>query len=309
MRKAFVTTLCELAEKDPRVFLLTGDLGYSVLEPFRDRFPDRFLNAGVAEQNMMGVATGLAEAGLLPFVYSIATFASMRPYEFLRDGAILHRLPVRVVGVGGGFEYGHAGPTHYALEDVAIMRAQPGLACIAPADHLQARTALLETWNLPGPVYYRFGKDDKTTVPGLDGRFALGRVQAFREGRDLALIAMGAVASEAAEAADRLSKQGLSTAGLVVASVNPPPADDLAERLSRVPLAITVEAHYVTGGLGSLVAEVIAEHRLPCRLVRCGVRRPLEGPYGDAPFMHRAHGISADALVATAIRALDAVAG
>ena len=175
MRAAFTRTLCEIAELDPRVLLLTGDLGYSVLEPFRDRFPDRFLNAGVAEQNMVGVATGLADAGYVPFVYSIATFASMRPYEFLRDGPILHGLPVRIVGVGGGFEYGHAGPTHYALEDVAIMRTQPGLTCIAPADHQQARSALLATRDVPGPIYYRLGKDDRTTVPGLDGRFALGR--------------------------------------------------------------------------------------------------------------------------------------
>jgi transketolase len=309
VRAAFTKALSEIAEKDPRVFLLTGDLGYSVLEPFRDRFPDRFINAGVAEQNMMGVATGLADAGMLPFVYSIATFASMRPYEFLRDGPILHGLPVRLVGVGGGFDYGHAGPTHYALEDVAIMRAQPGLTCIVPADHQQARTALQESWDLPGPVYYRFGKDDRTVVPGLEGRFALGRVQSFREGADLALIAMGAVAAEAAEAADRLSRQGLSSAGIVVSSVNPAPVEDLAERLSRVPLAITVEAHFIPGGLGSLVAEVIAEHRLPCRLVRCGVRGPLAGPYGDASYMQRAHGISADGLVATAIRALEAVAG
>src|SRR3954469_24923245 len=139
MRKAFVASLCELAARDERVMLLTADLGWSVLEPFAERFPNRFLNVGVAEQNMLGVATGLARQGRVPFVYSIATFASMRGYEQFRNGAVLHRLPVRVVGIGGGFAYGHAGPTHHALEDLAIARAQPGVTVLAPADQAQAR--------------------------------------------------------------------------------------------------------------------------------------------------------------------------
>src|SRR4029077_9179911 len=107
-------------------------------------------------------------AGYFPFVYSIATFASMRAYEFIRNGVVLHELPVRIVGVGGGFEYGPAGPTHHSIEDVALMRTQPNLTVIAPADHLQTRTAILATWDLPGPVYYRLGKDDRAVVPGLD---------------------------------------------------------------------------------------------------------------------------------------------
>src|SRR5947208_6407398 len=127
MRAAFAQTVCSLAANDPRVLLLTGDLGYMALEPFAQRFPDRFFNVGVAEQNMVGLATGLAEAGMVPFCYSIVTFASLRPYEFIRNGPVLHQLPVRIVGVGGGFEYGTAGPTHHGLEDIGVMRLQPGL--------------------------------------------------------------------------------------------------------------------------------------------------------------------------------------
>src|SRR5215813_9108674 len=128
MRGAFVRTLAEIAAGDDRILLLTGDLGYMALEPFSERFPERFLNVGVAEQNMVGTATGLAEAGFIPFVYSIVTFATLRPYEFIRNGPILHRLPVRIVGVGGGMEYGHNGLSHYGLEDIAVMRAQPGIS-------------------------------------------------------------------------------------------------------------------------------------------------------------------------------------
>src|SRR3712207_7785086 len=114
MRLEFIKTLLEMAEEDARILLLTGDLGFLVLEPFRDRFPDRFFNVGVAEQNMVGLATGLAEAGFVPFTYSIATFAALRPYEFIRNGPVLHRLPVRMVGVGGGFDFGYNGLTHSA---------------------------------------------------------------------------------------------------------------------------------------------------------------------------------------------------
>jgi transketolase len=304
MRGAFVRGLVEVAAADARVLLLTGDLGYMVLEPFSDAFPDRFLNAGVAEQNMLGVATGLAEAGFIPFVYSIATFATLRPYEFIRNGPVWHRLPVRIVGIGGGFEYGPQGVSHHALEDLGLMRLQPGLTVVAPADARQTAAALRATWDLPGPVYYRIGKDDRTEVAGLDGRFTLGRAQRIRDGEDAVLVACGSVASEAAAAADGLAARGVRAGVLVVASVAPAPIDDLVAALGRVPLALTVEGHYVNGGVGSLVAEVIAEHRLGCRLLRCGVRRGPDGVSGSQRWMQEAHGLSASALAETVARSL-----
>jgi transketolase len=304
MRGAFVRGLVEVAAADARVLLLTGDLGYMVLEPFSDAFPDRFLNAGVAEQNMLGVATGLAEAGFIPFVYSIATFATLRPYEFIRNGPVWHRLPVRIVGIGGGFEYGPQGVSHHALEDLGLMRLQPGLTVVAPADARQTAAALRATWDLPGPVYYRIGKDDRTEVAGLDGRFTLGRAQRIRDGEDAVLVACGSVASEAAAAADGLAARGVRAGVLVVASDAPAPIDDLVAALGRVPLALTVEGHYVNGGVGSLVAEVIAEHRLGCRLLRCGVRRGPDGVSGSQRWMQEAHGLSASALAETVARSL-----
>src|SRR3984885_2321195 len=131
MRREFVEALVEIAEHDERGVLLTGDLGFPALEPFSERFSDRFFNAGVSEQNMVGMATGLAEAGLRPYVYSIATFASLRPYEFIRNGPVVPPLPVQVIGIGGGIDYGHNGVSHFALEDVSIMRTQPGMTVVA----------------------------------------------------------------------------------------------------------------------------------------------------------------------------------
>jgi transketolase len=304
VRRAFAETLADLAGRDPRILLLTGDLGYGALDPFVERFPGRFFNVGVAEQNMVGLATGLAESGYLPFVYSIATFASMRAYEFIRNGPILHRLPVRVLGVGGGFEYGPAGPSHHGLEDIGLMRMQPGLTLIAPADHQQAKAALLASWNLPGPVYYRLGKDDRSTVPGLDGRFALGRAELVAEGSDLLMVTTGSISTEAVAASEALASFGLSCAVLVVACLTPAPLEQLVELLARFPVAVTVEEHYVTGGLGSWVSETVAAEGLACRVVRCGVKENPPARTGSQEYLRRRHGLTREGLVETARRAM-----
>ncbi len=300
MRGTFVKVLSELAEKDPRIVLLTGDLGYTVLEPFRDRFPKRFYNVGVAEQNMVGLATGIAEAGMIPFCYSIGTFASLRPFEFIRNGPVLHHLPVRVVGLGAGFEYGTAGPTHYSLEDIGVMRTQPGLNIVAPADFEQTATAVRATWDLPGPVYYRLGKDDKSVLPGLKGRFELGLANNVRNGDDLLIIACGPISFDVVAAADELAKIDIDAAVTVVASVSPVPERDLVEILGRHRVALTVETHSITGGLGSLVAEVIAENGLGTRLVRLGVRAGTDGRSGSPAHMHARHGLDRAGIVRAA---------
>jgi len=255
---------------------------------------------------MVGLATGLAEAGMVPFVYSIAPFASLRPYEFIRNGPALHRLPVRVVGIGGGMEYGSNGLSHYALEDVALMRAQPAMTVIAPADHQQARSALIAAANVPGPIYFRLGKDDERVVPGLSGAFELGRIQHIREGRDAAIIAMGPIANEAMGAAELLRADGLDCAVAVVAGVSPAPVEDIVALLAGRALVVTVEVHYLTGGLGSLVAEVIADHRLDVRLLRQGVRSMPDGPVGSQVFMERSFGLSAEQLARAVVQELAA---
>jgi transketolase len=291
MRAQFARGIVDLAERDERVVLLTGDLGFTVLEPFAERFPDRFFNVGVAEQNMVGVATGLAEAGMVPFTYSIATFASLRPYEFIRNGPALHELPVRLVGVGGGLDYGHNGVSHYALEDVGALRLQPGVTIVVPADPAQAQAALTATADLQRPIYFRVGKEAHG-IPGLDGRFALGQAPLIGTGRDVALIALGPMARPAVEAAELLAQTGIDATVAVVSTLNPSPEDDLAELLSEVPLAVSVESHYVNGGVGTLVAEVIAERGLEARLIRCGVRDMPRGTTGTVQWLNDLHGLS-----------------
>lgn len=306
MRATFAATLTEIARADRRVLLLTADLGYMALEPFAEAVPDQFVNVGVAEQNMIGIATGLADGGFIPFVYSIAPFASLRPYEFIRNGPVLHRLPVRIVGVGAGFEYGTAGPTHHGIDDAAALRPQPGLTIVTPADAPQMRSALLATWDQRGPIYYRIGKEEKVVVPGLDGRFRLGRAEIVRAGDDLAFVVMGALAPEVCAAAEQLAAEGISATVAVVSSFNPSPVEDLARLAQSHRLLVSVEAQYVDGALGSLVAETIAEAGSGSRLVRIGVRRPPQGRSGSQRFYHALHGLDRAAIVE---RVLSLVAG
>lgn len=303
MRREFVDALVRQAAADERIMLLTGDLGFAALEPFAEAFPDRFYNVGAAEQNMVGLATGLAEAGFTPFVYSISTFASMRPYEFIRNGPVLHGLPVRVVGTGEGVDYGHNGMTHYALEDVAIMRVQPGMAVVTPCASGQLGAIVREVQQLSGPAYLRVSKQT-INIPALDDRFEFGRAEQLRDGDDLAIVAMGGMTEYALEAADLLAGSGVSATVLAIASVAPAPTDDLVSVLSRVPVVLTVESHYITGGLGSLVAETIAEHRIDVELIRAGVRGLPLGIAGGRAYMHDQLGLSPERLAGAAADAL-----
>ena len=304
MRRALIKTLVEIAESDPRVILITADLGFMVVEEFADRFPTRFFNVGVAEANMIGLATGLASSGFVPFVYSIGTFASMRSYEQFRNGPILHHLPVRIAGIGEGFEYGHGGFTHYPLEDLGIARVQPSLTVIAPADHLQTAAAVRDTYDRPGPIYYRIGKRDDYSIPHLDGRFALGRAEGVREGNDVLMVTLGSISAETCAAAEALATQGVEATIAVVSSLRPAPIEDLRRLLSRFGTSITVEEHYVDCGLGSLVAEVAAEYATGCRVVRCGVRRLPVGASGSEAYMRDIHGLSQDGISRQVLQAL-----
>jgi transketolase len=303
MRTEFVEALVAEADFDERILLLTGDLGFNALEPFARCFPNRFFNVGVAEQNMAGISTGLAEAGFVPFLYSIATFASMRPYEFIRNGPIFHELPVRVVGMGGGLDYGTNGLTHYALEDVALMRTQPELTVLVPADGDQARAAVRATRMIGGPLYLRLEKGGPP-VPGLGGRFELGRAQVIGAGDDVALIAMGGIAHEAVKAAELLAEQGVAATVVVVSTLHPAPIADLVGVLRRVRLALTLEAHYLAGGVGSLVCEVVAEHDIDCRVVRCGVSRVPRGETGSRASLYELHGLSGQRIAETTAAAI-----
>jgi transketolase len=304
MRKAFVNTLIDLASHDPRIILLAGDLGFMILEPFVKQLPERFFNVGVAEQNLVGIATGLAEAGFIPFVYSISNFAVLRPYEFIRNGPVMHQFQVRIVGIGGGIEYSNNGVTHWGLEDMGVLRVLPGIQIIAPADSGQTRTAIMSTWDLCGPVYYRLGKDDSIVIPGLEGRFEIDHLQVVRKGGDILFLTIGSITTEVIAAANKLALHHIEACIGVVSSLNPAPVEDIKNLLASFKLVISVEAHFINGGLGSLIAEVIAENQLGTNLVRCGVNALPDGITGSQKYLYEKYGIDQSSLEKIALSRL-----
>ncbi len=296
MRKAVIHELTELARTDPRLVLLTGDLGFMVIEEFADTHPSRFINVGVAEANMLGVAAGLALEGFRPYCYSIATFASLRPFEQMRNGAHLHQLQVRVIAVGGGFGYGTAGITHHAVEDIALMRTLPHMRVIAPADDRDAADAVRTLHNEAGPTYFRLAKDARV-LDALPGTFDATRLQVIGAG-DLLLLALGTIADEAVRAQALLTARGISVRVAIATCLAPTPLAHLVELLQETSTVVTLEDHVLPGGLGSQVAEVIAERGLGCRLQRLGVEETHHRTLGSEAFLRRRAGLDAESVAA-----------
>lgn len=260
MRTTFIQTLEQLAETDSRIWLVTGDLGFSVLERFRDRFPNRYINVGVAEQNMIGIAAGLAESGRCVFTYSIANFATLRCLEQIRNDVCYHNANVKVVSVGGGLSYGPQGYTHHGIEDLAILRTLPGITVVAPGDPVETDLAVRALAATGGPAYLRLGKASEPTVHATNPRFELGRVIHVREGRDVCLLTTGAMLAPATAAAERLEQHGVRVAVWSVPTLKPLDTVAIRNAAKRYPVLITAEEHTIVGALGSAVAEILAEH-------------------------------------------------
>jgi transketolase len=211
-------------------------------------------------------------------------------------------LPVRVVGVGGGLDYGQNGLTHYALEDIALMRVQPELTVILPSDALMTESAVAAATDYARPLYLRLEKEG-TPIPGL-APFVLGRASLRGDGRDVAIVAVGSMVRRGAEVQDLLAERGVAATLAAVTTLNPSPLDDLADLLDGVPLALTLEEHYLAGGVGSLVCEVVAAHGLDCRVIRAGVRSMPRGMNGSRAYLHGELSLDAEAIVSEALRAL-----
>ena len=255
MRDAFVKELIEIAEADKRVWLLTGDLGFKVLETFAEKFSDRFVNVGVAEQNMIGVAAGIAMAGNIPYVYSLGNFPVMRCLEQIRNDVCYHNLPVRIVALGGGLTYGSLGYTHHSVEDLGVMNAMPGLKVIAPGDPFEASAATRALAELPGPAYLRLGRAGEAYVHPAPPKFSVGHAITVRDGTDCAIIATGAILAVAAAAADLIAKKGISVRLISMHTLSP--LDESAIRHAATTKTVLTLEEHGPGGLASLVAEVL----------------------------------------------------
>ena len=263
MRTGFVEGLLEEARSRPDVMLLTADLGFSVLERFRDALPDQYLNVGVAEQNMMGIAAGLADLGKTVFTYSIANFPTMRCLEQIRNDVCYHGYPVRVVSVGGGFTYASQGYTHHGVEDIGVMRALPGMVVIAPGDPQEAILATRALCTLPGPAYLRLGKAGEPKVHAGTIDFKIGRAIEVAAGSDVTLVSTGGMLVYTLETAEKLRADGVSARVLSMHTVKPLDEEAIRRALAETRVVITVEEHNVASGLGAAVAQVVSLHEGP----------------------------------------------
>lgn len=303
MRDTFIKHLDELAQRDPRIFLITGDLGFGVLDAFAARNPKQFLNAGVAEQNMTGLATGLALDGRIVFTYSIANFPTLRPLEQIRNDAAYHDANVNVVAIGGGFSYGNLGISHHATEDLAIMRSLPGLTVVAPGDNWETACAVSALAETPGTTYLRLDKSSAGWTQRDGESFALGKARTLREGKALTIVVTGGILGVALAAADSLAEEGIDCRLLSMHTVKPLDSGALFEAARETGGILSVEEHTVAGGLGGAIAETLLEAGvIPQVFYRVGLRAGFSSVVGSQQHLRAVYGLDEQAIIATVRR-------
>lgn len=283
MRERSLTAIHRLAAEDPRVVFIGSDLGAGVLEQFRTDFPDRFFMEGISEQAIIGMAAGLAMEGYVPFVNTLATFLTRRCYEQIVVDLCLQRLPVRLLGYGGGVVYAPLGPTHLAIEDIGSLRLLPNMTILAACDADEIDRAITVSGDVAGPLYIRLAQGDDEVVSREERGFAFGRAIAMRPGGDALLVTTGVMTQVALHAAERLAGQGIDAGVLHMHTVKPLDRETLIRYAQRVPLVFTVEEHLLAGGFGSAVLEVLSDElgvAMPV-VIRAGLPDAFPGGYGD----------------------------
>lgn len=304
MRTAFASTLMEIASLEKRLFVITNDLGYSVLEPFIEKYPDQYLNIGIAEQNMMGVAAGLALSGKIPIVFSIIPFATMRCFEQIRNDICYHNLNVKIVGVGSGLAYGSLGPTHHSIEDIAIMRVLPNMTVICPGDPIEAGLATLASMAHHGPIYMRIHKKGDPVVYNTKPAFRIGKAIKLSDGRDGTLIATGNMLHTAVEVIQTLKDKGIELRLLSMHTIKPIDVLSLKDAVKDTGRMFTLEEHNIIGGLGGAVAEVLGELGMPVRFHRFGINDRFTKEVGNQEYLRGVNALSSQKIVSYIHQAL-----
>lgn len=305
MRDHFVKTMLQIAEGDPRIMLLTGDLGFGVLVDYWTRLPKQFLNVGVAEQNLTGLATGLALEGRIVFTYSIANFPILRCLEQIRNDASYHEANVKIVAIGGGFSYGPLGMSHHATEDIAVMRALANITVVSPCcfwETEEATKAIVET---PGTMYLRLDKASAGRTNNGDEVFELGKARVLRNGTDITVVATGGIMEEVLSAAEKLASSGVEARVISVHTIKPLDTQTLQAAAMETGGMVVVEEHSVVGGLASAIAEELLESgHAPKTFARIGLRAGYTTIVGSQRYLRGQYGMDAIAIEKAVYRAL-----
>jgi transketolase len=299
MRNTFVETLMELAEEKDNLYLVTGDLGFGVLKPFWEKYPERFINAGIAEQNMTGVTAGMALEGNIVFTYSIGNFPTLRCLEQIRNDCAYHGANVKIVCVGGGFVYGSLGMSHHATEDIAVLRALPDVAVFCPGDLVEARYATRAIAEHEGTCYLRLGRGGEKRLHDDLPDFKIGKAIRVRDGNKAAIFSTGGILDNATRAAELLNEEGISTAQLSFTTVKPIDREAIIEYGRKCDVIVTCEEHNIVGGFGSAVAEVMAEEGFRAKLCRIGLNDTYSSIVGDQNFLREKYGMDSKNIIAS----------
>ena len=299
MRQTALDIVYELAVKDPRVVFIGSDLGAGVLKNMKAEFPSRFFMEGISEQHIIGMAAGMAMEGKVPYLNTIATFFSRRAYEQVALDLCLHNLPVRLISSGGGVVYAPLGPTHLAIEDIAILRTLPHMTIIAPADAVEMRRLMEQTLNWPGPIYIRVAKGGDPIVTNEDSHCRIGEAALMRDGADALVVTTGITLKMGLDAASELEKTGVKVAVLHYATVKPFDESALLRHAGPVKKIVVVEEGVRQGGLGSAVAEVLAENGALSNksFRRIGLPDKFPDKYGSQASLMDYLGVSTQAVI------------
>ena len=292
MRDTFVRVLADEMAQDPNIVLIIGDLGFGVMRPIWERFPDRIIDAGIAEQSMVSMAAGLAATGKTVLVYSIGNFPTLRPLEQIRNDCAYHNANVKIVCVGGGFVYGSLGMSHHATEDLAIMRALPEVRCFAPGDPAETEVVTREIIHTPGTCYLRLGRGNEPMVhTGTPADWKAPSPITLRKGSDIALLSTGGILTQTAAAAERLAEKNIRAEVVSFPCIKPMDTEAVQELLKRFRHLVTVEEHNVTGGFGSAVCEIAAEAGTGCRIHRIGLQDCYSAIVGNQQYLREMYGM------------------
>jgi transketolase len=303
VRDAFIRALTDLAPQHPELILLTGDLGFGVLNEYIALFPLQFLNVGIAEQNMSGLAAGLALEGHTVFTYSIGNFPTLRCLEQIRNDICYHGANVKIVCIGGGMSYGPVGFSHHATEDLAILRSLPNMLVLSPGDLWEAAEASRFLLDHRGPAYLRLDKSAAPVTALPQERFRPGSIRTVRDGSDVTLAATGGILGEALLAADILADQGIFCRVLSVHTIKPIDAHTLTAAASETGGIVSIEEHALDGGLGSAIAETLMDAGvLPRMFLRIGLRNTFSSVVGSQQYLRKVYSLDA-AAIAVAVSA------
>lgn len=297
MRNSFAETLYEIAKTDPRIFIVVADISPAgSMVKFREEFPERFINVGVAEQTMIGLCGGLALRGYRPFAYTIATFSIYRPFEQVRDDLCYQNLPVTVVGVGGGLSYSTLGGTHHAQEDVAVMSALPNMTIIAPCDPRETAAATWACMERQGPSYLRLGKaGEPDLTANAPEPFKFGKIRLLKEGTDVCILSYGPIMKMALDVASRLErKEGRSAAVVSVHTLKPLDFKGIVTILKKFETILVIEEHSQQGGLGAQVKKIGWDHGAKCDIRAFGLKDEFTHVFGSQADLWGAHGLKVE---------------